>query len=883
MVKRGRPAKISAKGKPTFVEIQEFGRKIPAVPKDLPDPVLTPTGEYVARNNYLRRNDKGEIVETPREMFWRIAHNIAAADLLYGASKEEMAKTREEFYYLLSKLDFVPNTPTLANAAGNLQQLSACFVLPIEDNLDSIGKTLWQTMMIHKTGGGTGFSFSRLRPYGSIVRSTGRTASGALYFMWMYADATDRVQQGGYRRGANMGVMKIEHPDILRWLTIKSVESIINSFNLSVGITDEFMKQVEKDSLFAPEGLEPQEKEVDEVVAAIQVVLRNPDLNFGDRMSAFEKEVGRLKILVEAKEEDEGYELINPNTQQAEARLNARKVFDLIARLAWEKGDPGVIFIDRINKDNPTPHLGKIEATNPCGEQPLLPYESCNLGGINLSRMVKFEEGKEFGEVDYEKIAETAKKAVHFLDNVIDMNRYPLPEIEEMTKGNRKIGLGVMGWAGMLVQLGIAYNSETAYQSAQEVMTFIRDEARKASIEVAQKRGVFPNFKGSIYDPESPHFQGENLKLRHAALTTIAPTGTTSMLADVNSGIEPFFALCYKKNIVNGDQVETLNSFFVELAKRKGFWAEDLMEKIKNNRGSVKGLPEVPEEIQKLFPIAADISPEDHIHVQAAFQKSGVDNAISKTINLATSATVADVISAYRLAYETGCKGVTIYRDQSRKKQILVTGAKTPMTGGETDGEALKPRPVKVEGATYKIQTPLGNAFITVNHDASGNPFEVFITIGKAGSEVAAMAEGLGRMISTTLRFGNHLPPLERAKEIIDQLRGIGGARSVGFGPNRVRSLPDAVAKAIGMHFGLIDFPGLPTSPAKPNGELTLPTASSGLASPQGGPLPQTDQATLAQINLFNYKKDICPGCGEASLIYEEGCKKCHTCGYSEC
>lgn len=1257
-------------------KIQEIGRKVPPVPKDLPEPQLTPNGEYIARNNYLKRDNNGEFVETSREMFWRVAHNVSSADLFYGATEKEAGETRRQFYQILANLDFIPNTPTLANAAGNLQQLSACFVLPIEDTLDSIGRTLWQTMMIHKTGGGTGFSFSRLRPHGSIVRSTGRTSSGAIYFMWMYADATDRVQQGGYRRGANMGVMRIDHPDILRWMTIKSVESLINSFNLSVGITDEFMRQVKKDSLFAPEGLKPQMGEIDEVVNAIQAVLRNPDLNFGDRMFAFEKEVARLKELVEAKEPGEGYPLINPDTKEIEVQLNARKVFELVARLAWEKGDPGVIFIDRINQDNPTPNVGVIEATNPCvvgstlvsteyglmpmekivrekiemkiltdnrvvggegvklrphnhlwdngvkdvwrletksgftleatpdhkimttrgwvhledlkvgedkvliqssgffntdqvlpiktenlnkggngrsykmnlpnvwtkelgiviglligdgwlrdkdkncrvgftfsdekqmrnikrildgyygirimpvkrengvwhlsyhskffinffkqlgvkavkasekevpsslliapkeavvgflqglftsdgtvrdsrksssdwlaltskskkllqdvqllllnfgiksrifdrsrkprqkmfpyqtkdgklktyrtdgilyelgifgdfrdrfkteigfldhikqrrlenvrerfkksyldkfsdqiveinkigrknvydltemvthsmvanglivhqcGEQPLLPYESCNLGAVNLSRMVKKSETGE-AEIDFDKLEKTVIQAVHFLDNVVDMNRYPLPEIEKMTRSNRKIGLGVMGWAGMLVQLGIAYNSQEAYSLAGQLMQFIRIKARQASVSLAKIRGVFPNFPGSIYDPKSPYYKGESLRLRNAAITTIAPTGTTSMLADVNSGIEPFFALYYKKNIVNGDQVETLNPHFVEHAKKEGFWSEDLMEKIKNNKGSAKGLAEVPEETQRLFPVAADILPEDHILMQAAFQKGGVDNAISKTINMAVSATVEDVEKSYRLAYEEGCKGVTIYRDQSRKKQILVTEHREKEIAKDEDSRTLRPRPVKVEGATYKIQTPLGNAFITINHDASGNPFEVFVTIGKAGSEIAAMAEGLGRMISTTLRFGNHLSPFERAKEIIEQLQGIGGSRSVGFGPNRVRSLPDAIAKALGMHFGLFDY-GANHVGEKPkmNGELKAQEAAVSEAASPTVEFLQHEVSDVSQISLFTGHKDICPGCGEASLIFEEGCKKCHTCGYSEC
>ncbi|MDO8551372.1 MAG: adenosylcobalamin-dependent ribonucleoside-diphosphate reductase [bacterium] len=877
ITKKARERKVPRK-KNGFLTVEEerekifaFGQNVPPVFDKLPEPKLTPTGEYVARNNYLKRDSKGQIIETTKELFWRVAHNISTADLLYKATNEEMDKTRRDFYDMLSNLEFIPNTPTLANAACSLQQLSACFVLPVEDNLDAIGKAFWQTMLIHKTGGGTGFSFSKLRPFGSIVRSTGRQSSGAIYFMWMYADATDRIQQGGYRRGANMGVMRVNHPDILRWITVKSAESIINSFNLSVAITDEFMRKVEEDSRFAPNGLKDQGEEVDKVIKGIQNVLRNPDQTFGDKVMAFEKEIVKLKALVEAKDPEEGFELINPDTNMVESKLNARKMFELIARIAWEKGDPGVIFIDRINGDNPTPHLGKIEATNPCGEQPLLPYESCNLGAVNLTVMAK-KDASGNSVVDYEKLEKVVMKAVHFLDNVIDMNHYPLEEIAQMTRGNRKIGLGVMGWAGMLVQLGIPYNSPIACHLAEELMGFIRDKARSASMELAKKRGVFPNFKGSIYDPESPYFKGKALFLRNAAITTIAPTGTTSMLADVNSGIEPFFALYYKKNIVNGDQVETLNPHFVQVAKERGFWTEDLVEKIKNNKGSVKNLPEVPEDIQHLFPVASDISSEDHILVQAAFQRGGVDNAISKTINMPYSATVDDVIRAYRLSYQEGCKGVTIYRDQSRKKQILVTGHKEAEQGAKEAvvDQALKPRPIKVDGATYKIATPLGNAFITVNHDASGNPFEVFIIIGKAGSEVAAMAEGLGRMISATLRFGNHQPPLERAKEIIGQLSGIGGGRSVGFGPNKVRSLPDAVAKALRMHFGLIEHPSV--------------------AKPAETPLPEvTNEEVRAveveemQVPLFGQHKDFCPGCGGATLVYEEGCKKCHTCGYSEC
>jgi len=855
----GRPRKNFPKR--DWRQIHEFGRKIPPVPKNLPEPSLSPTGKYIAQNSYLKRNKKGEVVETPKEMFWRVAHNVACADLYYS-SPSQMEKTREEFYRFLSKLEFIPNTPTFCNAAGNLQQLSACFVLPIEDDLNSIGRTFWQTMMIHKTGGGTGFSFSRLRPYGSVVRSTGRTSSGAVYFMWMYADATDRVQQGGYRRGANMGVMNIDHPDILRWITIKSTEATVSSFNLSVGITDEFMEQVEKDSKFSPEGLKPDGEKVKKIVDEIQKVLKNTDLVFGDKVLAFEEKIGELKKLVEAKHPDEGYSLINPDTKKVEARLNARKVFELLARMAWEKGDPGVVFLDRINKDNPTPDLGRIEATNPCGEEPLLPYESCNLGAINLLRMVKTN--GERGEIDWLKIKKTVHRAVHFLDNVVDMNKYPLPEIEKMTKSNRKIGLGVMGWANLLVYLGIPYNSPEAYKLAEKLMSFIMKEAKKASVSLAKERGVFPNFKGSIYDRQSPHFKGEALRLRNAALTTIAPTGTTSMLADVNSGVEPFFALWYKKNIVTGDQVETLNPQFVEIAKKRGFYSEDLIDKVKQNKGSVKGLPEVPEDVQKLFPIASDLTPEEHIRIQAAFQNGGVDAAISKTINMPQKASVDDVIKAYRLAHEEGCKGITIYRDRSRKKQILQT---------EEEEVLKRPRPAIVSGRTHRIKTPVGTAFIHVTRDSQGNVFEVFVGVGKAGSDISADAEAIGRLISLTLRLVPSSSAPDVVDQIIDQLSGIGGRGSLGMGPNRVRSLADAIAKVLQVERRIEQ-----SGQEKSFGDGQTSFLPSGRKNPTNS--NKREKAQEIQLVLG---ADLCPSCGNNSLIPGEGCMKCLLCGYSQC
>ena len=838
------------KNKITQEKLWEYGRKIPPLQKDLPDPQLTATGEYIARNNYLLRDLNGKIMEKPKEMFWRVAHNIATADLLYG-DLTEMKKTREEFYQILANLEFVPNTPTFANAAGKLQQLSACFVLPVEDDLESIGQTFVDTIMIHKTGGGTGFSFSRLRPYGSIVRSTGRVSSGAIYFMWMYADATDRVQQGGYRRGANMGVMNINHPDILRWIMVKSSEFTINSFNLSVALTDNFMEQIEKDSRFAPNGLEPQKEEIDRLIGEFQKILGNPEFNFNERMKQFEEKILELKNLLLAKEPGEGYDLINPDTKESEGKLNAKKVFELIGRVAWEKGDPGVIFIDRINVDNATPALGKIEATNPCGEQPLLPYESCNLGAINLSRMVK--DGKDsFGEIDYEKIRDTVQKAIHFLDNVIDMNRYPIPQIEQMTKGNRKIGLGVMGWADMLVQLGIPYDSPEALNTASQLMNFIREEARKVSCELAKKRGVFPNFKDSIYDKRSHNFKGHDLKLRNAALTTIAPTGTTSMLADASSGIEPYFAIRYEKNIVTGEKVINLNPFFVKIAKKENFWSEDLVEKIKANKGSLKGLKEISEKIQQLFSVAADIPYEAHIKMQAAFQKAGVDSAVSKTINMSPEVIPQDVIQSYLLAYNEGCKGVTIYRDRSRQKQVLERDE------NYQDGKKIYFRqlPEVRRGSTWALTTPVGTLHATINEDKEGNPLETFFNVGKAGGDILAIAEGLGRLISLDLRTTSPKLAIQKLQMIVEQLSGIGSSFSVGFGTKRVRSLPDGIAKILQNYLNEKKF--LKNDSKDPQGE---------------------DENSSNHQNHGN----LCPQCGNATLIYEEGCEKCNVCGYSKC
>lgn len=549
----------------------------------------------VLERRYLQKNEKGEVIETPKEMFERVAKSIAETDKEYG---KDYKKTEEEFYKLMTSFEFLPNSPTLMNAGTPLGQLAACFVLPVEDTMEGIFETVKNTALIHKTGGGTGFSFSRLRPKNDVVRSTGGIASGPVSFMRVFDVATDVIKQGGRRRGANMGILRVDHPDIMEFITCKQKEGSFINFNLSVGITEDFMEKVRK---------------------------------------------------------NENYSLINPKTKKETGKLKAKDVFDLIATMAWQNGDPGIVFLDRLNRTNPTPSLGEIEATNPCGEQPLLPYEACNLGSINLSKMLKD------GRIDYEKLKDTVRISIHFLDNVIDVSRYPLKRIEEMVKGNRKIGLGVMGFADMLLELGIPYNSEEALSIASEVMSFISKEARRASEELAEERGPFPNFKKSIY--KKP--------LRNATLTTIAPTGTISIIAHCSSGIEPLFALVFIRSVMENTQLLEINPVFEKIASSKGLYSHQFLTEVAKT-GSIQNMERIPEDIKRVFVTALDIAPEWHIRMQATFQK-WVDNAVSKTVNLPSSATPEDVKKIFWLAYELGVKGVTIYRIGSRKEEVLST------------------------------------------------------------------------------------------------------------------------------------------------------------------------------------------------------------------
>ena len=561
---------------------------------------LSPNALRVLEKRYLKRDENGRVVETPQEMFLRVASNVASADKFYGKSDGEVEKTAEEFYNLMTDLDFLPNSPTLMNAGRELQQLSACFVLPVEDSIEGIFEAVKNMALIHKSGGGTGFSFSRLRPKGDVVRTTKGIASGPVSFMQIFDVATNVIKQGGRRRGANMGILDVHHPDILEFITAKAKEGSFTNFNISVAVDDAFMEAVEK---------------------------------------------------------EEEYDLINPRTGEKVKSLPAKLVFDLIVDMAWRTGDPGLIFIDEINRHNPTPELGKIESTNPCGEQPLLPYESCNLGSINLTKVM------EKGEINWEKLKELVRKAVHFLDNVIDVNRFPLPEIEKMTKGNRKIGLGVMGWAETLIMLGVPYNSKEALQIAEKVMKFIVEEARKKSVELGLERGSFPNFEKSIW------YKKGFKALRNATVTTIAPTGTISIIADVTSGIEPLFAVSYVRNVLGGAKLLEINHLFEETAKKRGFYSKDLMMKIAK-KGSIKDLDGIPEDVKKIFVTAFDVEPEWHVRMQAAFQKY-TDNAVAKTVNLPREATPEDVRKVFMLAYKLKCKGITVYRYGSKKEQVL--------------------------------------------------------------------------------------------------------------------------------------------------------------------------------------------------------------------
>jgi ribonucleoside-diphosphate reductase alpha chain len=755
---------------------------------------LTPNALTVLEKRYLQRDLHGKVTEKPEDMFQRVARNIAQADRLYP-SETDFTPIEEEFYALMASLDFLPNSPTLMNAGRELQQLSACFVLPVGDSMEEIFDAVKQMALIQKSGGGTGFSFSRIRPKNDVVGSTKGVSSGPVSFMSVFDAATETVKQGGTRRGANMGILRVDHPDILEFIQCKEADLHFNNFNISVAATNEFMEAVKRNG---------------------DCPLRNP----------------------------RGGEVIH--------FLKARQVFEKMVYYAWKNGDPGIIFIDRINQDNPTPGVGPIESTNPCGEQPLLPYESCNLGSVNLSNMTKN------GGIDWEKLGSVAEKAVHFLDNVIDMNRYTLPQIEARTKGNRKIGLGIMGFADLLIRLGIPYNDPRALEVAEKVMAFIQEKGKKASRELALKRGSFPNFDSSI-------LKNRWDAMRNATITTIAPTGTLSIIAGVSSGIEPVFALAFVRHVLDGKELLEVNPLFETIARKEEFYSEHLMEEIAQN-GHLNHLPEVPEKFRKLFVTAHDILPEDHIRMQGAFQKY-TDNAVSKTVNFPHEATVDDVEKVYLLAYELGCKGVTIYRDRSREKQVLYKGMACTHEDPLKEEEALpvveirpKAREDVIHGSTRKIRTGCGNLYVTVNEDEDGNLFEMFNQIGKAGGCAASQSEAIGRLVSLAFRSG------VEPEDIIRQLKGISCHTPVWYREGKILSCADAVAKAIEWH--LNEKPERPRAEAEAAGKIRAL-------------LPEKKEPNLRETSIPIFLRGACPECG-GPLIFEEGCVKC-LCGYSDC
>ena len=750
------------------------------------EPELLANSVTVLKKRYLRKKESGQI-ESPKDLFIRVAKNIAEAELKFD-SNADVDSVADIFYNQMASLKFLPNSPTLMNAGNSLQQLSACFVLPVEDSLEGIFEAVKHTALIHKSGGGTGFSFSRLRPKDDTVKTTKGVSSGPVSFMSVFDAATETIKQGGMRRGANMGILRVDHPDIMEFIYAKQDKTKLTNFNLSVGITEEFMKSVKN-------GTE--------------------------------------------------YDILTPRDRKKTGSKNAKEVFNEMVRLAWEGGDPGIIFLDRINNANPTPAEGEMESTNPCGEQPLLPYESCNLGSINLVKFVKN------GKIDWDDLRNTCHIAVRFLDNVIEMNNYPIKQIDEMTKKNRKIGLGIMGWADMLVMLNIPYNSDKATLLAEEVMKFIRDEGRKMSVELAEKRGSFPSFDKSIYPALG--FKA----MRNATITTIAPTGTISIIAGASSGIEPYFALAYYRNVMDNNKLPEVNPYFLEKAHESKFYSESLMNKLAD-AGNAHDLTEVPEDIRKVFVTSHEIEPVWHVKMQAAFQKY-TDNAVSTTVNCQNTATSEDVAKAHRLAYDLGCKGITIYRDGSRLGQVLNIGSvkeEKLETAAVTMPAKPKERPAILIGKTIEKTTGCGKMYVTINQDVDGKVFEVFTSIGKAGGCAQSQAEAIGRLISLNLRSG------VEPEFIIRQLKGISCHTPHGFGSQRILSCADAVGKAL----------------------------EEAINNPLNVQVVRNDSITvdslLADIDKKDGKKVMsngaCPECG-APVEYIEGCLTCQSCGYSKC
>jgi ribonucleoside-diphosphate reductase alpha chain len=817
---------------------------------------LSPNAITVLEKRYLLKDETGRPVESPSDLFWRVARTVAQADGRYGTSAERIEQVAGDFFGLMAERLFVPNSPTLMNAGRPLGQLSACFVLPVDDALSNGKSGIYDTLramaLVHQSGGGTGFSFSRLRPKNDIVRSTMGVASGPVSFMSLFDASTDVVKQGGTRRGANMGILRVDHPDILEFISCKDDTTKITNFNISVAVTDAFMAAVEADGL---------------------------------------------------------YDLIHPKSGQVTGQLRAREVWKLIIHGAWKTGEPGVFFIDRANYYNPVPHLGSYEATNPCGEQPLLPYDVCNLGSINLGALVR-DDGKRGKEIDWDELRRVVHVSTHFLENVIDANQYPLPEITDLAQRIRRIGLGVMGLADVFVKLGVPYDSDEGVALGRRIQQFVDQEGKLESERLAAERGTFPEWERSIWGPDETcarDDQGERIRpmrrLRNCNVTTVAPTGTISIIAGCSSGIEPLFAVAFMRNQA-GVLMPDVNEDFIAVARAEGWYSDALMQKIAES-GHID-FPEVPARWQRVFVTANAIKPEWHIRMQAAFQEFN-DSAISKTCNFAHDASEEYVEEIYRLAYRLNCKGVTVYRDGSRDMQVLSAGSTakkvqqghaTPASSAELHGEIAelraenerlqrivhelesenlqrrqkRSRPEVLRGTTRRVETPLGTLYVTITEDDKGQPFEVFMTLGKAGGALMADVESLGRLISLALRSGIPI------KEIYRQLRGISSDRVIGLGPNKILSVPDAVGIAIerwmqekqGIQQELL--PG-----GKPVGQGDLAPV---VTQPVGQSGSRGEQMIFG--GMQEMLSGACPDCG-SQLEFAEGCMKCHVCGFSEC
>ncbi len=876
----------------------------PAMPDDLPGAELSENAQQVLIRRYVRRGDEGQPVESVEEMFWRVAYHVARAEETYSGDGNARAR---DFYLLLTSRKFFPNSPTFTGAGTPLGQLAACFVLPITDDMGrdpaGIFQSLRDAALIQQTGGGNGFSFSRIRPKGSLVKSSAGQATGPVGFLRVYDHAFGEIAQGGTRRGANMGVLRVDHPDVDEFITCKIDENQITNFNISVGITDAFMRAVKEDSDWE---------------------LRFPDVTSPE------------------------YRGFSGTPEQAEARgiplrtyktVRARDLFQKIVTQAHHNGEPGVLFLDAANRSNPVPHLYPLEATNPCGEQWLGPYENCCLGSINLAEYCGPR-----GAVDWDSLRNGVELATRFLDDVVDVNAY-VPAVSQLKAAAhmaRRIGLGIMGLADLMYHVGVRYGSQDGQEFGAQVMEFVRYHAMRTSVALARERGAFPAIKGSIYDFEELRWTApqpleayqrdwdrpavdwneilEGIKkygIRNAAQTTVAPTGTIATVAGCEGyGCEPVFALAYVRHV--NDQGKDLQLTYasprfglaLEQAGIVGEAKQEIIDQVMEH-GTCQDLPSVPESIRNVFVVAGDITAEEHVRMQASLQ-AFVDNSLSKTVNFPEGATVEDVAQVYLLAWELGCKGITVYVTGSREKVVLetkataerkqslgasnlampywpsVTGDAAPASVADAEiatqlaawHETKKPRPHTLVGNTFSVETPLGKAFITVNQNGGGHPFEVFINTAKAGSETAAVSEAIGRLISYVLRLASPIPPRERMAEVVRQLSGIGGGRSLGFGPNRVRSLPDGVGQVLDEY-----LTGRTTHHVDEGGEKPESQSQIGESVPDLLTVAenQNPQIAMSARQMALKTSELCPECGEASMVNEEGCRKCYTCGYSEC